>query len=166
MRQADLSEHIMPAQLSIREQLKKEPGKMFYVRLCNFPDLYRESNILRFLTKKIPEFKHSKLLMEQQQVNGGHGKKKKQFSGSVIIQANDKQTLDALLLLHGFRLQGQILQSWLMGFEYVSMDAEPSVSMSDYEQMFKSVNTVEDKNHTVHNRSKVSQSVQNPEEAK
>ena len=37
---------------------------MFYVRISNFPDLYRETNILRFLTKKIPEFKHSKLLME------------------------------------------------------------------------------------------------------
>lgn len=137
---------------------------MFYVRLCNFPDLYRENNILRFLTKKIPEFKHSKLLMESRDVSSKYSqKKKKQFSGSVLVQANDRQSIDALLLLHGFRLQGQILQSWLMGYEYDSLDAETSGSSTvKFDQMFKNVNAVKDKDQ-VHNRSKVS-AVVNPEE--
>ena len=85
---------------------------MFYVRISNFPDLYRETNILRFLTKKIPEFNHSKLLMESQEIKQWNSQKKRRqnkFSGSVLIQASDKTTLNALLLLHGFRLQGQIL---------------------------------------------------------
>ncbi len=83
---------------------------MLYVRICNFPDLYQERNILRFLTKKIEGFTHSKLLLEKDE--------RKNFTGSVLIQANDRKTLNALLLLHDYRLQGHNLQSWLMGFEY------------------------------------------------
>ena len=83
---------------------------MLYVRLLNFPDLYQERNILRFLTKKIPSFTHSKLLMEKDRYQN--------FTGSVLVQANDRATINALLLLHDYRLQGHHLQSWLMGFEY------------------------------------------------
>ena len=109
-RQALMHEHIMPAQLHVKTQLEQDPRQMLYVRICNFPDLYQERNILRFLTKKIEGFTHSKLLMEKDE--------RKNFTGSVLIQANDRKTLNALLLLHDYRLQGHNLQSWLMGFEY------------------------------------------------
>ena len=66
------------------------------MRVLNFPDLYQERNILRFLTKKIPEFTHSKLIMEKDRNNN--------FTGSVLIQASDRATINALLLLHDYRL--------------------------------------------------------------
>jgi len=66
------------------------------VRVLNFPDLYQEKNILRFLTKKTPDFNHTKLLMEKDR----HG----DFTGSVLIQANDRATVNALLLLHDYKL--------------------------------------------------------------
>ena len=105
-----MHEHIMPAQLHVKKQLEQDARSLFYVRVLNFPDLYQERNILRFLTKKIPEFKHSKLLMEKDSYE--------KFTGSVLIQANDRGTINALLLLHDYRLQGHTLQTWLMGFEY------------------------------------------------
>jgi len=64
-REAVLQEHIFPAQLKVKEDLDKDPSKMFYVRVVNFPDIYTEKNILRFLNKKIPNFKHSKLILEE-----------------------------------------------------------------------------------------------------
>lgn len=60
-----LSEHVYPAQLHVKREQEETPEKLFYVRLVNFPDIYREKNILRFLSKKIPQFTHSKLLMEK-----------------------------------------------------------------------------------------------------
>ena len=60
-----MQEHIFPAQLQVKEDLAKNPSKMFYVRVTNFPNIYTENNILRFLNKKIPNFKHSKLIMEE-----------------------------------------------------------------------------------------------------
>jgi len=54
---------------------------MFYIRVKNFPELYEEKNILRFLKKKIPEFTHSKLIMEQRPQRAA----KENFSGSVLI---------------------------------------------------------------------------------
>jgi len=54
---------------------------MFYIRVKNFPELYEEKNILRFLKKKIPEFTHSKLIMEQRPQRAA----KEKFSGSVLI---------------------------------------------------------------------------------
>ena len=110
-RQAVMHEHILPAQLHVKAQLEQDPRRVFYVRVCNFPDLYQERNILRFLTKKIAGFTHSKLLLEKDQYSNS-------FTGSVLIQANDRATINALLLLHDYRLQGHNLQTWLMGFEY------------------------------------------------
>ena len=109
-RQAVIHEHIIPAQLHVKIQLEQTPKQMFYVRILNFPDLYQERNILRFLTKKIPEFTHSKLHLEKDLAGN--------FTGSILIQANDRGTINALLMLHDYRLQGNNLQSWLMGFEY------------------------------------------------
>ena len=100
----------MPAQLHVKKQLEQDRNSTFYVRVLNFPDLYQERTILRFLTKKITGFSHSKLLMER---NHNHN-----FTGSVLIQASDRATINALLLLHDYRLQGHNLQTWLMGFEY------------------------------------------------
>ena len=91
-----MHEHIMPAQLHVKTKLEQDPKQMFYVRAMNFPDLYQERNLLRFLTKKIPEFKHSKLIMEKD--------RNANFTGSVLIQANDRATINALLLLHDYRL--------------------------------------------------------------
>lgn len=96
-RQAVMHEHIMPAQLHVKKSLEQDPKHTFYVRVCNFPDLYQERNILRFLTKKIAGFNHSKLLLEKDQYSGT-------FTGSVLIQANDRATINALLLLHDYRL--------------------------------------------------------------
>jgi len=39
-RQAVMHEHIMPAQLHVKTQLEQDPRQVFYVRVCNFPDLY------------------------------------------------------------------------------------------------------------------------------
>ena len=59
---------------------------MFYIRVKNFPELYEEKNILRFLKKKIPEFTHSKLVMEKRpQRTAKGGKAEENFSGSVLI---------------------------------------------------------------------------------
>jgi len=60
-----LQEHVYPAQLYVKTKLAEEPTKMFYIRVKNFPELYEEKNILKFLKKKIPEFTHSKLVMEK-----------------------------------------------------------------------------------------------------
>lgn len=95
-RQAIMHEHIMPAQLHVKTQLEQDPNQVFYVRVCNFPDLYQERNILRFLTKKIAGFTHSKLIMEKDR----HAR----FTGAVLVQANDRATINALLLLHNYRL--------------------------------------------------------------
>lgn len=100
-RQAVMHEHIMPAQLHVKTQLEQDSKQVFYVRVCNFPDLYQERNILRFLTKKIQGFTHTKLIMEKDR--GGN------FTGSALIQANDRATINALLLLHDYRLQGHSL---------------------------------------------------------
>lgn len=78
----------MPAQLFVKQALEKDASKRFYVRISNFPDLYREQNILRLLTKKIPQFTHSKLLMEQ--AGKIERKRGKTFSGSVLIEASDR----------------------------------------------------------------------------
>ena len=88
----------MPAQLHVKTQLEQDPKSCFYVRVLNFPDLYQERNILRFLTKKTPEFNHTKLLMEKDRYGN--------FTGSVLIQASDRATINALLLLHDYKLQG------------------------------------------------------------
>ena len=135
----------------------------------NFPDLYQERNLLRFLTKKIPEFKHSKLIMEKD--------RNANFTGSVLIQANDRATINALLLLHDYRLQGHCLQTWLMGFEYEATSLQMMVaagtgssqmfdddvsSMQHYETIFSNVSSVEDA--AVARKKK--QQAQNPEESK
>ena len=73
-KQAVMQEHIMPAQLHVREQQKVDPNKNFIIRVNNFPDLYEEKNILKFLKKKIPEFTHSKLVMEKRPQRTGRGK--------------------------------------------------------------------------------------------
>lgn len=106
---------------------------MFYVRVMNFPELYRERNILRFLTKKIPQFTHTKLLLDEDRAGN--------FTGSVLVQAVDRASINELLKLHEYRLQGYKLQSWLMGFEYeaTSMPMMPagtgsSAMGSDFEE--------------------------------
>jgi len=150
-RQAMMHEHIMPAQLHVKKQLEQDPKQMFYVRVCNFPDLYQERNILKFLAKKIAGFNHSKLILEKDAHN--------LFTGSVLIQANDRATINALLLLHDYRLQGHNLQTWLMGYEYdattlqmMAAGTGSSLMLSEadfgnierYEQIFSQVNSVED----------------------
>lgn len=76
-RQAMMHEHIMPAQLHVKTQLEQDSKQVFYVRVCNFPDLYQERNILRFLTKKIQGFTHTKLIMEKDRSGN--------FTGSALI---------------------------------------------------------------------------------
>ena len=39
--------------------------------------------------------------------------------------------------MHGFRVQGQVLQSWLMGFEYDSHEMEAMGSVKQFEAMFQ-----------------------------
>ena len=141
----------MPAQLHVKTQMEQNASQMFYVRIANFPDLYAEKNILKFLTKKIPSFNHSKLVCEKNKAN--------RFTGSCLIQANNRPTINALLLLHDYRLQGHRLQTWLMGFEYeasslqmigggsgsTAMLSETDVgSMQHYEEIFSNVNSVEE----------------------
>lgn len=123
--------------------------------MLNFPELYRERNILRFLTKKIPSFTHTKLLLEEDKAGN--------FTGSVLVQAVDRTSIYELLKLHDYRLQGYKLQAWLMGFEYeaTSMPMMPagtgsSAMVSDfeegsiqhYEQIFSRVNKVEESKGT------------------
>ena len=152
-RQAVMHEHIMPAQLYVKTQLEKDPNLVFYVRVNNFPDLYQERNVLRFLTKKIPGFAHSKLILEKDRHDN--------FTGSVLIQPKDRATINALLLLHDYRLQGYNLQSWLMGFEYDAsslqmmgagtgsslMLEDDMGSMEKYEKIFSQVKSVEATSH-------------------
>ena len=81
------------------------------------------------------------------------------FTGSVLIQANDRGTINALLLLHDYRLQGHTLQTWLMGFEYEATSLQMMAagtgssamisdtdigSMQHYERIFSKVRYVED----------------------
>lgn len=80
----------------MKNQLEQDKNSTFYVRVLNFPDLYTERTILKFLTKKITGFNHSKLLIEKGRNDN--------FTGSVLIQVNDRATVNALLLLHDYRL--------------------------------------------------------------
>jgi len=66
-----LQEHVYPAQLVVKQGLDADETKMFYIRVKNFPELYEEKNILRFLKKKIPDFTHTKLVMEKRPQRGG-----------------------------------------------------------------------------------------------
>ena len=166
-RQAVMHEHIMPAQLHVKNKLEQDRNSTFYVRVLNFPNLYQERTILRFLTKKITGFSHTKLLMERDRND--------QFTGSVLIQANEKNTIYQLLLLHDYRLQGHDLQTWLMGFEYdttslqmmaagtgssvMGADSELS-SIQEYENIFNKMQSVQDK------RRKKAPPKENPEETK
>ena len=166
-RQAVMHEHIMPAQLHVKNKLEQDRNSTFYVRVLNFPNLYQERTILRFLTKKITGFSHTKLLMERDRND--------QFTGSVLIQANEKNTIYQLLLLHDYRLQGHDLQTWLMGFEYdttslqimaagtgssvMGADSELN-SIQEYENIFNKMQSVQD------NRRKKAPRKENPEETK
>lgn len=57
-----------------------------------------------------------------------------------MIQASDRSTLNALLLLHEHRLQGYRLKSYLMGFEYeattMQMMGADASNPEKFEQMF------------------------------
>lgn len=66
-----LNEHVLPAQLYVKQGLDADENKMFYIRVKNFPKLYEEKNILRILKKKIPDFTHTKLVMEKRPQRGG-----------------------------------------------------------------------------------------------
>lgn len=100
-REFDLHEHIIPAQLRVKQELSKDKNKHFCIIVANFPKIYEEVHILRFFNKQIPNLKHSKMLPEYKK-----NKKSRLFQGNVLIQTNDLQTIDALLLLHGQKLKG------------------------------------------------------------
>ena len=93
-----MHELIMPAKLLVKKQLEQDLKQMFCVRICNFPALNQERNILKFLAKKIAGFNHWKLILAKDAHN--------LFTGSVLIRANDRETINELLLLHDYRLQG------------------------------------------------------------
>lgn len=83
-REAILCEHIIPAQLKVKQNMVKDNDKHFYIRVANIPKIYEEVHILRFFNKQVANFKNCKILPEYIKQ-----KKTKLFTGNVMIQTND-----------------------------------------------------------------------------
>lgn len=91
--------------------------------MANFPNLWEEKNVVRFLNKQVSDFKYHKLFLadsDEKKSKSGI----KHFNGTVLVQTSDLNTIKSLLMLHGHKLQGNILKSWLMGFEYLGDEGE------------------------------------------